>query len=46
MSKPLDKPWIYHSDVVKGATLVLTMGPEPNKNWGSAQDAAPPQNEI
>jgi putative alpha-1,2-mannosidase len=43
--KPLDKPWIYHSDVVKGATLVLTMGPEPNKNWGSAQDAAPPQDE-
>jgi putative alpha-1,2-mannosidase len=43
--KPLDKPWIYHSDVVKGATLVLTMGPEPNKNWGSAPEAAPPQNE-
>jgi predicted alpha-1,2-mannosidase len=43
--KPLNKPWIYHSDVVKGATLVLTMGSEPNKNWGSAQDAAPPQDE-
>ena len=43
--KPLDKPWIYHSDVVKGATLVLTMGPEPNTNWGAASDAAPPQNE-
>ena len=43
--KPLDKPWIYHSEVVKGATLVLTMGPEPNTNWGSAPDAAPPQNE-
>lgn len=41
--KPLDKPWIYHSAVVKGAKLVLTMGPEPNKNWGSAPDAAPPQ---
>lgn len=44
--KPLNKPWIYHSDVVKGATLVLNMGPEPNTNWGSAQDAIPPQNEA
>ena len=42
---PLDKPWIYHSDVVKGGTLVLVMGPQPNKEWGSAPDAAPPQNE-
>ena len=43
--KPLDKPWIYHRDVVKGGTLVLVMGPEPNKEWGSAPEAAPPQNE-
>jgi putative alpha-1,2-mannosidase len=42
--KPLNKPWVYHSEVVKGGKLVLTMGPEPNKNWGSAPDAAPPQN--
>jgi putative alpha-1,2-mannosidase len=42
--KPLDKPWIFHSDVVKGAMLVLTMGPEPNTKWGSAPEAAPPQN--
>lgn len=43
--KSLNKPWVYHSDVVKGATLVLTMGPEPNKKWGSAPEAAPPQND-
>jgi len=43
--KPFDKPWIYHSDVVKGATLVLTMGAEPNTSWGAAPEAAPPQNE-
>ena len=42
--KPLDKPWIYHRGVVKGGTLVLVMGPEPNKEWGSAPEAAPPQN--
>lgn len=41
--EPLDKPWIYHSEVVKGGTLVLVMGPQPNKNWGSAPDAVPPQ---
>ncbi len=43
--QPLNQPWIYHSDVANGAELVLTMGPEPNKNWGSAPWAAPPQNE-
>jgi predicted alpha-1,2-mannosidase len=41
--KPLGKPWIYHSAAVHGATLVLTMGPEPNRNWGSVPEAAPPQ---
>jgi putative alpha-1,2-mannosidase len=41
--KPLNRPWIYHGDVVKGAKLVLTMGPEPNKNWGSKVEDAPPQ---
>jgi predicted alpha-1,2-mannosidase len=43
--KLLNKPWIYHSDVVKGGTLALVMGSEPNKNWGAAPEAAPPQNE-
>jgi len=41
--KPLGKPWIYHSAAVHGATLVLTMGPEPNRNWGGVPEAAPPQ---
>lgn len=40
--KPLDKPWFYHSELVDGGRLVLEMGPEPNKAWGSAPDAAPP----
>jgi predicted alpha-1,2-mannosidase len=43
--KRLDAPWIYHSAAVKGGALVLVMGPEPNKDWGSAPAAAPPQNE-
>ncbi len=40
--RPLNKPWIYHSDVVKGAALVLTLGPSPNTNWGSSPKATPP----
>ena len=43
--EPLSRPWIYHSDAINGAELVLTMGSEPNKNWGSAPEAAPPQNQ-
>ena len=40
--KPLNKPWFEHSDLVKGGTLVLNMGPRPNKQWGSTPQAAPP----
>jgi putative alpha-1,2-mannosidase len=40
--KPWNKPWFSHSDMVDGGTLSLTMGPLPNKQWGSAVDASPP----
>lgn len=40
--KPLNKPWFYHRQLVDGGKLVLHMGPEPNKQWGSAPEAAPP----
>jgi len=40
--KPWNKPWFSHSDIANGARLVLTMGPEPNKAWGSAPTNAPP----
>ncbi len=40
--QPLNKPWFSHSDIANGGTLVLQMGPQPNKSWGSAPDAAPP----
>ena len=39
---PLNQPWITHSDIVKGGTLIFEMGAEPNKQWGSAPAAAPP----
>lgn len=40
--RALNKPWFYHSELVGGDQLTLKMGPEPNKNWGSKSDDAPP----
>jgi predicted alpha-1,2-mannosidase len=40
--KPLNKPWIKHSDIVNGGTLIFEMGPEPNKEWGCEPENAPP----
>ena len=40
--KPWNKPWFSHSDIASGGKLVLQMGPQPNKSWGSAPEAAPP----
>lgn len=37
-----DKPWFSHDDIKNGATLVLEMGSQPNKQWGSAESATPP----
>jgi len=40
--KPLNKPWFDHADIKSGGTLIFIMGPQPNKNWGSGKEAAPP----
>lgn len=40
--KPWNKPWFRHADIASGGKLVLTMGPKPNRQWGSAPEAAPP----
>ncbi len=40
--KAWNKPWFEQSDMANGGSLVLVMGPRPNKAWGSAPDAAPP----
>ncbi|RYY53648.1 MAG: hypothetical protein EOO05_20925, partial [Chitinophagaceae bacterium] len=32
--KPYNKCYIDHADIIKGGVLELTMGSEPNKNWG------------
>ncbi|RDS83637.1 glycoside hydrolase family 92 protein [Dyella monticola] len=40
--KPWTKPWFSHADIANGGSLVLTMGPEPNKAWGADVRDAPP----
>jgi putative alpha-1,2-mannosidase len=40
--KPWNKPWFSHPEIANGGRLVLQMGPRPNREWGSAPDAAPP----
>jgi len=32
--KPLDRSWIYFTDIVNGGTLTYRMGDKPNKEWG------------
>jgi len=38
----LEKAWLLHSDLVRGGTLKLVMGAEPNKEWAAAPGAEPP----
>ncbi|MBN2652315.1 MAG: GH92 family glycosyl hydrolase [Spirochaetales bacterium] len=39
--KSYNKAWIHHDDIISGSTLILEMGPNPNKEWGAAQDTRP-----
>jgi predicted alpha-1,2-mannosidase len=40
--QPLAKPWFTHRELVDGGTLELELGPEPNRQWGSRPEDAPP----
>ena len=40
--KELHKPFIRAKKVLQGGKLELWMGPEPNKDWGTAPDQIPP----
>lgn len=40
--KPYSKVWFRHADIVNGATIVFTMGPEPNKRFGADEGSFPP----
>ena len=40
--KPYTKNYLTHTDIMAGGTLVLKMGPEPNKEWGCRPEDCPP----
>jgi predicted alpha-1,2-mannosidase len=40
--QPLTRSWISHDEITAGGKLVLTMGPTPNKSFGSAPADRPP----
>ena len=41
--KPYTRSWISYDDIAAGGKLVLTMGPTPNKDFGSAPADRPPK---
>jgi predicted alpha-1,2-mannosidase len=40
--RELAGPWIRHSDIVRGAHLVIRLGSQPNTEWGAGKDDGPP----
>ena len=38
--RPLDTPRLRHAELVRGGTLVLELGPQPNTSWGVGPVAA------
>ncbi len=40
--KPITRSWISQAEIAEGGKLVLTMGPTPNKDFGSAPADRPP----
>jgi predicted alpha-1,2-mannosidase len=40
--QPITRSWISHEEITGGGELVLTMGPAPNKSFGSAPVDRPP----
>jgi len=41
--RAVNRCWLYASEVTGGGTLVLQMGPRPNKAWASGADGGPPK---
>ncbi len=39
---PLPRCWFFHRDYADGGTLELVLGPEPSRQWGSAEADRPP----
>jgi predicted alpha-1,2-mannosidase len=41
LGKPFDRTWIGHDEIEAGGRLTFTMGPTPQKEWGTGPDAVP-----
>ncbi len=39
--KPFNRTWIGHDEIEGGGRLTFTMGPAPQKDWGTGPDAVP-----
>ncbi len=39
--RELKGPWVFHRELADGGKLVIELGPEPNKTWGSNIEDAP-----
>ncbi|MGE5549489.1 MAG: GH92 family glycosyl hydrolase [Bacteroidota bacterium] len=40
--RELHRPWFTHGDLVPGGSLLVEMGPRPNRAWGTRPEDAPP----
>jgi predicted alpha-1,2-mannosidase len=40
--RPYESTWIPYEAIARGGTLDFTLGPEPNRRWATAPNAAPP----
>jgi len=39
--EPLTRSYLLHEEIVRGGTLVLTLGPEPSPTWGRSREHRP-----
>jgi putative alpha-1,2-mannosidase len=44
--KPHSRPWFRHADIVNGGALIFEMGSEPNREFGAAEELAPPSMSV
>jgi len=40
-NKPLSNSYLYHKDIMKGGSLTLSIGSEPNKQWAENSNSRP-----
>ena len=43
---PQQKAWFHHSDIASGAEMVITLGPEPNRQFATTPESLPPSLQL